>query len=125
MTLEDYARQAAAATRPWYGPVGRWGEQQPRLIPLEEWFKAHWARFPATSPDGGQIIDGSAVEMHGFIEAAVEVARGGGERPPPVLPPPGPRLTGECCQDCGAFQMVRTGTCLTCQRCGSVSGGCS
>jgi hypothetical protein len=36
-----------------------------------------------------------------------------------------PMLTGELCQDCGAFAMVRTGTCLTCQVCGSTSGGCS
>ena len=34
-------------------------------------------------------------------------------------------LSGDCCQDCGSFAMVRTGTCLTCQVCGSSSGGCS
>jgi hypothetical protein len=38
---------------------------------------------------------------------------------------PFPRLTGDCCQDCGSFAMVRTGTCLTCAACGSSSGGCS
>ena len=36
-----------------------------------------------------------------------------------------PRLTGDCCQDCGSFAMVRTGVCTTCQACGSSSGGCS
>lgn len=33
--------------------------------------------------------------------------------------------TGECCMDCGAMRMIRTGTCLTCLACGSTSGGCS
>lgn len=33
--------------------------------------------------------------------------------------------TGDVCQDCGAFAMIRTGTCLTCTACGSSSGGCS
>ncbi len=33
--------------------------------------------------------------------------------------------SGEWCEDCGMFGMVRTGTCLTCQLCGSKSGGCS
>lgn len=32
--------------------------------------------------------------------------------------------TGEMCTECGGF-MVRTGTCMTCQSCGSSSGGCS
>ena len=33
--------------------------------------------------------------------------------------------TGDCCQTCGGFAMRRTGTCLTCEACGSTSGGCS
>lgn len=36
-----------------------------------------------------------------------------------------PILSGDICKDCGSAQMVRTGTCLTCQACGSSSGGCS
>jgi hypothetical protein len=36
-----------------------------------------------------------------------------------------PVLSGELCQDCGMFLMIRTGTCMTCQSCGSTSGGCS
>jgi hypothetical protein len=35
------------------------------------------------------------------------------------------RLTGDICADCGSPNMVRTGTCMTCQDCGSTSGGCS
>lgn len=33
--------------------------------------------------------------------------------------------SGDICVDCGSSMMVRTGTCLTCQACGSSSGGCS
>lgn len=33
--------------------------------------------------------------------------------------------TGEACQDCQQFAMVRTGKCTTCLNCGSTSGGCS
>ena len=32
--------------------------------------------------------------------------------------------TGDPCSNCGSFLMVRSGTCLTCQACGSTSGGC-
>lgn len=39
--------------------------------------------------------------------------------------PVAPQMSGDACHDCGAFAMVRTGTCLTCQACGSSSGGCS
>ena len=34
-------------------------------------------------------------------------------------------FTGDMCNECGNFRMVRTGTCLTCLDCGSTSGGCS
>lgn len=37
----------------------------------------------------------------------------------------GPRPSGDVCTSCGAAAMVRTGTCLTCQACGTSSGGCS
>jgi len=33
--------------------------------------------------------------------------------------------SGDMCQTCGSPNMVRTGTCLTCQSCGDTSGGCS
>ncbi len=32
--------------------------------------------------------------------------------------------TGDCCQICGGFRMVRSGTCATCADCGT-SSGCS
>jgi hypothetical protein len=33
--------------------------------------------------------------------------------------------SGSVCQKCGSFNMVRTGTCETCQDCSETSGGCS
>lgn len=30
--------------------------------------------------------------------------------------------TGDSCQDCGSMKMVRNGTCLKCDECGSTSG---
>lgn len=46
----------------------------------------------------------------------------GRERSQPVAKPK-PETTDQLCRDCGGF-MVRTGTCYTCQSCGSSSGGC-
>lgn len=47
----------------------------------------------------------------------------------PTTPTPRPQVmpaySGDFCASCGAPSMVRTGTCLTCQSCGSSSGGCS
>jgi ribosomal protein L40E len=34
-------------------------------------------------------------------------------------------FSGSVCQKCGSFNMVRTGTCETCQDCSETSGGCS
>ena len=33
-----------------------------------------------------------------------------------------PEMTGNSCRQCGHFQVVRTGTCLTCQACGYNEG---
>lgn len=35
-----------------------------------------------------------------------------------------PSLSGDCCDDCGSFDMIRAGTCLLCRNCGSTNGGC-
>lgn len=42
-----------------------------------------------------------------------------------VLRRSAPSYSGDICAECGSPSMVRTGTCLTCQNCGSSSGGCS
>lgn len=54
----------------------------------------------------------------GFLSCPPE-ARG------PLPPRKSPKFSGDSCQTCGSMQMVRTGTCLTCQCCGDSSGGCS
>jgi hypothetical protein len=41
------------------------------------------------------------------------------------LMPVAKEMTGDYCPDCQSPNMVRTGTCNTCQDCGSTSGGCS
>lgn len=33
-----------------------------------------------------------------------------------------PALSGDACGTCGNFTLIRTGTCMTCQSCGSTSG---
>ena len=40
----------------------------------------------------------------------------------PIKPPPSQRPTGDVCTDCGSFNMVRAGTCLTCMNCGTTTG---
>lgn len=42
--------------------------------------------------------------------------------PPQWAPAPQSQPTGELCDTCGSFAMVRTGACMTCQSCGSSSG---
>jgi ClpX C4-type zinc finger len=44
-------------------------------------------------------------------------------RAPPLTG--GDAYTGEMCDHCGNFRMIRTGTCSTCLDCGENSGGCS
>lgn len=67
-TIDEYAAQAARETRRWYG--SRLYFRAPQGVPLscEDFWKAHWRQFPASSPDGGEIIDAAAVETVGFIE---------------------------------------------------------
>lgn len=68
-TMQQFATQAATATRRWYGQRWPWDMRvNPRIVSCEEFFVEHWRRFPATSPDGGAIIDGTATPIEGFIE---------------------------------------------------------
>jgi hypothetical protein len=50
-TLEDYAKEAAQATRQWYGATRSFIDKNP-LPPItcEEWFKRHWAKWSRHSP---------------------------------------------------------------------------
>ena len=39
----------------------------------------------------------------------------------PAPPPVSAAYTGDCCNDCGNFRMVRSGTCVLCLDCGRSS----
>ena len=39
-----------------------------------------------------------------------------------VAPQRSPQQSGEACSTCGNFSLVRSGTCLTCQVCGTTTG---
>lgn len=84
--------------------------------------------------------DGEPAHLAGAVLDAVHAlahAAGAVEAAPAAAPPEpqsnsqpigflaGPRPSGDVCTSCGAAAMVRTGTCLTCQACGTSSGGCS
>lgn len=50
--------------------------------------------------------------------------------PAPELPAPPPTLvpfnySGDACEKCGQFALVRTGKCVRCASCGDDTGGCS
>lgn len=81
------------------------------------------------------------VNAAGYSEAAkaetvadrmAGAAQGGYSAPPGPKPappktgsgviPPAPQLSGEACTNCGNFALVRSGTCMTCQTCGTTSG---
>ncbi len=53
-------------------------------------------------------------------------ASGAGQQPAPAPTVAAERKTavGFFCDTCGGANMTRTGTCLTCQDCGTSSGGC-
>lgn len=42
------------------------------------------------------------------------------EEQKPQMPPPS--TTGEVCTTCGNFSMIRNGSCLVCQVCGTTTG---
>jgi hypothetical protein len=105
-TIDEYAAEAKREIGRWYGTRMYFAAPKSVAPPFEDFIKTHWRKFPWTDPTGrGPIIDGKAVEI--------------------ATPRPLPRPSGDVCQDCGSFAMVRTGTCLTCAACGSSSGGCS
>jgi hypothetical protein len=50
MTLDEYAKQAAAATSRWYGRAARFNAPPQDWVSCADWYKAHWAANPWTSP---------------------------------------------------------------------------
>jgi hypothetical protein len=66
--------------------------------------------------------------MHAALRRSTRLIATGGEPPhlsPPLVPAFHSQFSGDICADCGSAAMIRTGTCQTCQACGSTSGGCS
>lgn len=124
--IDRLAGQAASDTYKWYGRLGGFdANNHVPPMPLTDWFKRHWELHPRSSPDGGATIEHEpppntpislAERSRKLLGATVKVAKALDRVD---------GFTGDICQDCGGVRMVRTGTCVTCQDCGSASGGCS
>ena len=60
-TIDDYADEANRQIGRYYGQRLMFGHDLRPYVRCQDWLKAHWARFPRTSPDGvGKIIDNRA-----------------------------------------------------------------
>lgn len=70
-----------------------------------------WAECPPEAR-GVLVVEGTVVAAAAVAEIAAA-----------VTVTAAPALSGDACAHCGAFALVRTGTCTTCQACGE-SGGC-
>lgn len=124
-TIDEYAKEGSRQIGRWYGTLGTFERYiaHERVPTCEEWLKAHWQRFPATSPDGGKTIDHDA---RVFFPAKLS------QRPIPektarllaALDVVERKYSGDLCGFCGGSNMLRTGTCVTCQDCGT-NEGCS
>jgi hypothetical protein len=77
-----------------------------------------WARGPS---DGPTLADWAAgQEQTDALRAFVAGRRSpSGEAKARSV---GMGFTGDTCSNCGSMRMVRTGTCSTCQECGTTSG---
>jgi hypothetical protein len=88
-------------------------------VPMTE-FECHRLRGKPLLGEGADDACRCFLTDGGFLECPVEA-----DCVIPVKRKPAIKPTGDSCQECGSFAMVRTGTCMTCQSCGSSSGGCS
>jgi hypothetical protein len=70
-----------------------------------------WLRCPASNTPTYYMTHGEQQVMKKALYASSTLVAKG--------------FTGDICADCGSMAMIRTGVCLTCQSCGSSSGGCS
>jgi ribonucleoside-diphosphate reductase alpha chain len=87
--------------------VGLWEVQQrqrqPQEIDPEKWVNDVRAMTPALPAEVKESVHQALKEIR------VEQAKATGK-------------TGDICPTCGSFNMVRTGSCVTCQDCGNNSG---
>ena len=68
------------------------------------------------------------LHVHEALRALPRGEEHGGFLPSPsdfAAQKPRRSYTGDVCRQCGSPNMVRTGTCMTCQECASSDGGCS
>lgn len=81
-----------------------------------------WARTPSDGPELSGWLEAHGAELvpRGALLVAREDAMPAA--PPPAGPPRDLGYTGDPCPTCGSIAVVRTGTCATCQSCGSTSG---
>lgn len=94
------------------------------MISTVELTTANCARLHGRSAKFCQCRKPNEAGWHECPREARHVLRG--VQPPiSATRPATARLSGDICTDCGGVSMVRTGTCMTCQDCGSTSGGCS
>ncbi|MBB4001271.1 ribonucleoside-diphosphate reductase alpha chain [Aurantimonas endophytica] len=63
--------------------------------------------FPASDRDTANVAQGTAPNVSSAERRTIAMMKG---------------YTGESCSECGNFTMVRNGTCLKCDTCGSTSG---
>jgi hypothetical protein len=71
--IDAYAEQANREVGRYYGQRMSFTEDRRAYLRCQDWFKAHWQRFPWTSPDGGKIIDNEtpAITQDALIAAGI------------------------------------------------------
>jgi hypothetical protein len=85
-------------------------------LPIGAAGKGGWLECPA---EARGILVPAPIESPIAYTPPVEL------KTPPSRPKDRASYSGDVCHTCGSPNMVRTGTCLTCQDCGESSGGCS
>jgi len=66
-TQDEFAAEANRQIGRWYGHRMYFAAPRSVAPRFVDWIKTHWTRFPATDPTGGQIIDGTSIEIQGFL----------------------------------------------------------
>lgn len=87
-------------------------------------FRAHWTEMIT---ELGAISEQVADEIHSLAASGYGHANGAtnmayGSNAPPVEPSRAMGYSGEVCRICQGMKVVRVGTCLRCDDCGSTTG---
>jgi ribonucleoside-diphosphate reductase alpha chain len=78
------------------------------------------APMAATGTDGGMIRNGAP--LGATISVAATVMAGADGRSERIREARMKGYEGDACGECGNFTLVRNGTCMKCNTCGSTSG---